>query len=203
MRLLQRRRAHRAQIARHRAPQNAFIDQPRDFAQGMMLLDHVGRTVNGSREHTLPRHGDRLLPQRHDVEAFHVINDGQHALRRDDAGIGWQMLVTGGKAGDEVDRLDANGAQSFVQRRAMVYHIMRAHPLHPFNRFRPRSRGDDAQFGQLPGKLHQHRTDPARAVHDQYGLPLTPAARHAQPVEQQFPCGQSRERQRRRLREID
>jgi hypothetical protein len=83
----------------------------------------------------------------------------------------------------------------------MIDHRVGAEIETPFLRFRLRRRGDHGQAGKAAGDLDQDRADAACAAdYQQRAWIKTLAGRHLEAIEQQFPCGDRRQRQRRGLR---
>jgi hypothetical protein len=141
-------------------------------------------------------HGQALELERHDAEARWAVDHHERALRRqrgDDRGL---VPVGRGQPGDIADFGNADGREPALERLVMIDDVMRTHVTAPGDRLGPRRRRDDGEAGQAPRQLRQDRADAARAVDDEHRiLAGHPIERDREPIEQQLPRRQRRERQ--------
>jgi hypothetical protein len=147
---------------------------------------------------------DCLALEGRDGEFWGIVDQAELALRRDEIGDRLVVLVGEGEACDERDRRQFQLLDLLLHRLGMVDHGMRAEVETPFLRFRPRGGGDDRQPGEAARELDQDRADAPGAAGDQERARVDALTRHgAEPVEQQFPCGDRGQRQRCGLRECE
>jgi len=108
------------------------------------------------------------------------------------------VLFRRGQAG-HVAGPEAQGIKLRLEGLAVVDGVVRAHPQAPVAGFIARRGGDHGQAGQRLGDLDQNRADSAGAADDQQALAGAFTLAQAHALEQQFPGGDRRQRQGRRL----
>src|SRR5690606_24963752 len=131
-----------------------------------------------------------------------VIDQRQAALRQQALDQLSVVLVGLGQAGDMGDLADTDARQFLAQRLAVIDHVMRTQLADPGLGFRTRGGADHGQAGQAPRQLSKDRTDTPGGAYDQQALALIGRTfGDLQTLEQQFPGGDGRQRQRCRFGE--
>ena len=146
--------------------------------------------------------GDRLALENADVEFRGIVDQAIFPLRRNDVGQRLVMLVGVGEACDQRNRREFKLFDLLLHRPCMIDNRMGAEIEAPFLRFRTGRGCHHRQAGKAARELDQDRADTAGAADDQQRACIEALAGHrAEAIEQQFPGGDRRQRQRRGLRE--
>ncbi|KAG1253206.1 hypothetical protein G6F65_017567 [Rhizopus arrhizus] len=161
----------RAVVLAQRRAQGAVVDQAGRLVQQFVLGDHVGRVVQGAREHEFPMQRRGFAFQQADVDGGRVVDQRDLALRGDCRRHLRKVLDGLVQAGDIADLIETDALELFGQGLAVVDDMVSAQLAHPRLRFGTRGRADHRQAGQLARQLHQDRPHAAGRADDKQAAP--------------------------------